>query len=344
MWGWHAACVENRLVQSSTTSGDLVLQLATKNQVHSFDLSEVFRVAIGRHHSNDVELRSKRVSNYHAEILNEVEGLILRDLGSTNGTYVNGESARRHRLQTGDRLTIGNFELTVRLVPRGASASSGGAGDEFAVGTMGNILPFERGAESADGSPQGRDRSLPELLMGLAGNGSSVMVIIRNQSDAGRIYFDGGRIIHCENGAARREKALYRLLKFKKGTYEIFAFPDDGNVPETIAGQTEALVIDGLQQLELMERLSSQLPPMVYEIGLNEDCAVAVNTMTPEELEIYVLLVRYQTILRVLEESPLPDFTVLQVIHRLLAKRFFQPLRSTGGLLEETTFSRPEVG
>ena len=50
---------------------EMVLQLATDRQGHSFDLKETFRVAIGHHHTNDIQLRSNRVSNYHFEILNE---------------------------------------------------------------------------------------------------------------------------------------------------------------------------------------------------------------------------------------------------------------------------------
>ncbi|MGH9322868.1 MAG: FHA domain-containing protein, partial [Vicinamibacteria bacterium] len=64
----------------------MVLQLSTDRQVHAFNLAETFRIGVGRHHSNDLQLRSRRVSNYHAEIVSEVEGVFVRDMGSTNGT------------------------------------------------------------------------------------------------------------------------------------------------------------------------------------------------------------------------------------------------------------------
>src|SRR3970040_1063144 len=97
---------------------EMVLQLATEKQVHAFDLSETFRVAVGRHPSNDLQRRSRRVSNYHAEILSEVEGLFVRDMGSTNGTYVNDETVRRRKLSSGDCIRVGGFTLVVRLRPR----------------------------------------------------------------------------------------------------------------------------------------------------------------------------------------------------------------------------------
>ena len=97
---------------------ELVLQLETERQVHSFDLKDKFRVAIGRHPSSDVQLRSNRVSNYHAEILNEVDGLIIRDIGSTNGTFLNGNAVTRQRLKNGDSIRIGSFDIEVRLQAR----------------------------------------------------------------------------------------------------------------------------------------------------------------------------------------------------------------------------------
>lgn len=321
----------------------MVLQLATERQVHAFDLSDTFRVSVGRHHTNDIQLRSNRVSNYHAEILNEVDGLKLRDMGSTNGTYVNDESIRLQRLKSGDRIRIGNFRIAVRLIPRGRVPSE--IANPFAVGTIGNILPFQRNvsATHVTVSSDRLDVTLPDLLMQLASNDVTTMVVIRYQNGAGRIYVESGRIVHCEFGSVRKTKALHRLLALQKGRYEIVDLPEGASVPITIAGQTELVVLEAMQQIEALERLTTQLPPLVYEIALDEDCAAAVSTLTPEELEIYQFLIRYQTIVKVMEESPLTDFAVLRLVHGLLAKGFFRTTRTTGGLLEDTAFSRPEA-
>ena len=328
-------------VTDNLPTHEMLLQLATERQVHAFDLKDTFRVAIGRHHSNDVQLRSNRVSNYHAEILNEVDGLLLRDMGSTNGTYVNNESVRRHRLKTGDCIRVGNFQITVRLIPRGRSASD--VANPFSVGTIGNILPFQR-TVSATHLTVSRDRldtTLPDLLIQLASHAATVMVLIRNQSDAGRIYMEEGRIVHCEAGPVRKLKALHRLIALQKGRYEIFDFPQEASVPTTIAGQTELIVLEAMQQIEALEGLTSALPPLVYEIALDEECGTPINTLTPDELDTYEQIVRFRTIVKVVEESELTDFAALRLIHRLLSKGFFKCTRASGGLLEETSFSRP---
>lgn len=333
------------MTQAPTTKAPthaMVLQLATERQVHAFDLADTFRVAVGRHHTNDVQLRSNRVSSYHAEILNEVDGLVIRDMGSTNGTYVNDESVRRHPLKTGDRIRIGNFQITVRLVPRHREAAE--LDNPFAVGTIGNIMPFQKdGTDNVTGAPESLDATLPDLLMQLAAHNITAMLVVHNKSEAGRIYLREGQICHCEFGSLRKDKALHRLMAQQKGRYEIREFPADESVPTTIAGQTDLVVLEAMQQIEALERLTTQLPPLVYELALNEECSSAVNTLSPDELQIYEYLVRYQSMVKVMEESPFTDFNVLRTIHLLLARGFFRTTRTSGGLLEETAISRPEA-
>lgn len=325
---------------------EMVLQLATDKQVHAFDLSETFRVAVGRHPSNDIQLRSRRVSNYHAEILSEVEGLFVRDMGSTNGTYVNDEVVRRKKVSSGDCIRIGGFTLVVRLVPRssdaeeGASASSEG----FPIGTVGSILPFRGQSSSPDERRALRERpdtTLPELLTELCHRSGSALVTIRIQQEEGRIYLREGSVIHCEHGAVRRQKALYRLLALQRGTYEIHELPS-ASVPQTIHDATDNLVVEGMQQLEALDKLSAKLPPMMYEVALNESCGTPVNALTADEIEIYQQLIRYQTVVRVLEESPMTDFMVLLLSHALIQKGFFRTTKTPGALLEETVINRPQ--
>jgi pSer/pThr/pTyr-binding forkhead associated (FHA) protein len=71
---------------------------------------------IGR--ADDCQLRpsSDLVSRHHCAILIEDGFVAVRDLGSRNGTYVNGEPIRaEHELKGGDRLKVGPLEFEVRL-------------------------------------------------------------------------------------------------------------------------------------------------------------------------------------------------------------------------------------
>jgi len=82
---------------------------------------------IGREPSNDIVLSGDaRVSRYHAEIVRDGSGFVIRDLGSRNGTLVNGSRISRHRLKNGDEIQVGYTRMTfsngVLLVPVGAVA------------------------------------------------------------------------------------------------------------------------------------------------------------------------------------------------------------------------------
>lgn len=71
-------------------------------------------IVIGRLSSSDVVLSDANVSRRHAELRRQGGEWVLADLGSTNGTLVNGKLAREHRLSDGDRLTFGTSELTFK--------------------------------------------------------------------------------------------------------------------------------------------------------------------------------------------------------------------------------------
>jgi len=71
-------------------------------------------VVIGRLSTNDVVLSDPNVSRRHAELRREGSQWTIIDLGSTNGTVVNGKLAREHRLKDGDKLTFGNTELVFK--------------------------------------------------------------------------------------------------------------------------------------------------------------------------------------------------------------------------------------
>lgn len=66
-------------------------------------------VVLGRDPSCAVPLPGEDVSRRHARVAPDDDGHVVVDLGSTNGTWVNGAGIRSHRLQAGDRIRIGPF-------------------------------------------------------------------------------------------------------------------------------------------------------------------------------------------------------------------------------------------
>ncbi|MEM7113197.1 MAG: FHA domain-containing protein [Chloroflexota bacterium] len=68
---------------------------------------------IGRVAENDIVITSKRVSREHAQVRRDGWRLILEDLGSTNGTFLNGQRlAESAQLRDGDQIKIGDVAFT----------------------------------------------------------------------------------------------------------------------------------------------------------------------------------------------------------------------------------------
>jgi predicted component of type VI protein secretion system len=74
-------------------------------------LLEKERMTIGRRPTNDIHIDNLAVSGEHAAINTIGNDSFLEDLGSTNGTLVNGKSVARHVLQHGDVIELGKYQL-----------------------------------------------------------------------------------------------------------------------------------------------------------------------------------------------------------------------------------------
>ncbi len=69
------------------------------------------RTTVGRHPDSDIFLHDVTVSRRHSELLREGRRFAIRDLGSLNGSYVNGARVDEHMLESGDEVQIGRFKL-----------------------------------------------------------------------------------------------------------------------------------------------------------------------------------------------------------------------------------------
>jgi len=67
---------------------------------------------IGRDPRCDITVISSIVSRRHALVINSLDGVGLVDLGSKNGTFVDGRQIQRHVLQSGDLIAIGDCTIT----------------------------------------------------------------------------------------------------------------------------------------------------------------------------------------------------------------------------------------
>jgi predicted component of type VI protein secretion system len=90
-------------------------------------------IVVGRHPRCDVRLHWPRVSRWHC-CLTEVDGVVIvRDLGSSNGTLINGRRVEAGRLRPGDELSIANLRYRLEQGPADPASTA-----DPRAGTNGN--------------------------------------------------------------------------------------------------------------------------------------------------------------------------------------------------------------
>jgi len=87
------------------------LRITIKNTSRDYPLIHAV-TTIGRSSKNDICLTLRYVSSEHAEVRREGSRFVIRDRGSSNGTWFQGQAITEHELNDGDTLTIGQVELT----------------------------------------------------------------------------------------------------------------------------------------------------------------------------------------------------------------------------------------
>src|SRR5688572_5835783 len=86
------------------------------------------RTTIGRKPHNDIQIDNLAVSGEHAVIVTILNDSFLEDLGSTNGTVVNGNAIKKHFLQNNDIIELGKYKL--KFVGEAAPAAAGAPAGE----------------------------------------------------------------------------------------------------------------------------------------------------------------------------------------------------------------------
>lgn len=83
---------------------------------------------LGRSSECDIVLSHPEVSSRHAVLVLHADGVVeIRDVGSKNGTYVNGQKVLQAYLNKGDKLQLGSYEVDWEELLRNPPAPSGGS-------------------------------------------------------------------------------------------------------------------------------------------------------------------------------------------------------------------------
>ena len=103
-------------VDSGTVEGRVSWQAVVDVDGRRHTLARA-RTVVGRGSDADITIADAGSSRKHIEILWDGERAMMRDLGSTNGTKVNGQKLREAALPSDTTITIGRTDLVFRIVP-----------------------------------------------------------------------------------------------------------------------------------------------------------------------------------------------------------------------------------
>jgi pSer/pThr/pTyr-binding forkhead associated (FHA) protein len=191
-------------------------------------------LVLGRSRRCDVQLPSAEASRRHASIVDAADGFEVRDLDSTNGTFVNGEAIEKRRLEPGDRIEIGSCALTFCLVEGGLETS----GQEREAQTMLSERPLIAEVFRGDLAQIPTFAVLQMLEMGR----NSGLLRLETEEGPARLWLTEGRPIHAETKAQRGWDAALALMNARSGRFTFE--PQQGTPESTIEATVTELLLE----------------------------------------------------------------------------------------------------
>jgi pSer/pThr/pTyr-binding forkhead associated (FHA) protein len=280
-----------------------------------FPLDDRRSYIAGRSSEVDLVLADDAVSRKHARFYPTRGRIWVRDLGSRNGTIVNGQSVERHCLRDGDRIAIGSSLAKVARTDREA-VSAKRAGEARREADMSN--------RSMAGSLE--DIPLMDVLQWLATSRKTGTLKVRDPDAerVGSLHLRDGRVFFAAitgAGELAPEKALIRMLNWKRGSFELDSAMIEA-VGAEINMQLEHMLMEAARQEDELANLAKKnpLPKPRGRVALTKPCPVRWKSLEPAEIDLVQELVEAGSWWRVLDHSPTDDLSLTRVLVALKKK------------------------
>jgi len=293
--------------------------ISGKYQGGEFPLRPHREIVIGRSSELDMVLVEDMVSRKHAKITTDDKTVSIQDLGSTNGTFVNGEKIRKVELKDGDRILIGTSIVKLVYVD---GENTNGLSETEARSRMAVTANRRPPTKSMSGSIE--EIPLPDLLQLLSTSRKSGVLVLRSDGGVGKLYLRKGQIYFAsidDSFNMGPRKAIFRMLSWTQGFFELEP-PDERAVLEELQDSTEGLLMEGMRQLDEHRMLSEKLPPMTASITIPRPLEPKLRDLSPEELDVFQTALSADTLRTLFDESSLTDLTVAEKLKVLLDKGY----------------------
>jgi len=292
--------------------------ISGKYQGGEFPLRMNREIIIGRSSDLDMVLVEDMVSRKHAKILTTNGDIHIEDLGSTNGTFVNGEKVSRSKLAEGDRILVGTSIIKMVAVDPADSQATEAEAKRI----------LEQGANNRTaGRPMSgviEEIPLPDLLQLLSTSRKSGVLIISSPGQVGRIYFRKGQIYFSainDDFAMSPQKAIYRMLTWKTGTFELEP-GGEIQVMDEIQESTEGLLMEGMRLMDELNAIENQLPSRTSSLAVPTPVAGKLRDLSPDELDVFQLVLDHGQVQAVLDNYHGSDGDAAKHLVSLMRREF----------------------
>ncbi|WNG52833.1 DUF4388 domain-containing protein [Archangium minus] len=297
--------------------------ISGKYQGGEFPLKTEKQIVIGRSSELDMVLVEDMVSRKHARIVVNGAGQIsIEDLGSTNGTFVNGEKVKQATLKEGDRILIGTSIL--KLIQQGAGV--GEVDDAMAKQKLEEAAAAQAARTSTKASSMTgkiEEIPLPDLLQLFHTSKKNGVLVVSNENE-GKIYLRQGRVYYAvidDNHNLGPQKSFNRIITWEQGDFELRpADPQEFMVE--LDSSTEALLMDALRQLDEYKRIQKELPATSTHLSLASPMTAPLRELTPELLDVLQAVHNYGSLGGVLDHSEQDDVVAAEAVLQLIKREY----------------------
>lgn len=305
--------------------------ISGKYQGGEFPLDEGGEYHIGRSSESDMVLVEDMVSRNHARIRVTDDVVKLHDLGSTNGSFVNGERVGDVDLKEGDRILFGTSIIKLIRTSGDAAASSAftGGNDAAEVSSQGHkTQSFSQGSGvTMSGAMSGllEEVSLPDLLQLFSTSRKSGCLKLMRGAEKAALYLRDGRVIFCEIDGADLppDKAAFRVMTWETGMF-VLEPPSDRQFEEEIEMSTEAMMMEAMRLMDEMENIRHKLPDTADPVRVASPLEPPLRSLTPELLDTLQLVINSDTVGDILDQSLATDLETMQDLEYLIKHKYVE--------------------
>ena len=286
--------------------------ISGKYQGGEFPLPNNKEIVVGRSSELDMVLVEDMVSRRHAKLTVTGDQIFIQDLGSTNGTFVNGEKIKRARLTEGDRILIGTS--IIKLV-----ASDGTAASADPKAKLEDVAQGRRTSQVRTMSGSIAEIPLPDLLQLFGASKKTGTLVIRTEHDVGKIFIDTGKVqfaVVNEHFDVAPMKSLFRILTWQVGSFDMDA-AEEREFPIKIEMSTEGILMDAMRQIDEIRRLGPDMPAHNVNVSMAMPLVPPLRELSQEELDVLQLAHNYGHVETILNKSLASDLDTSTILVKL---------------------------